>query len=82
MIPIEDKPIMGSKVLEILSRFEENAVRKIKVSNSARADNYDDVREMLTIRFIRKAIVYYLYNKPPKHHYPLDDLIIQTRINL
>jgi hypothetical protein len=82
VVPIEDKPIMVSQVLKILVRFENQAVRKIKISTSARADNYDDVRELKTIQFIRKAIVSFLYNKPPKHHYTLDDLIVHTRINL
>lgn len=73
---------MVSQILKILHRFEENAVDKIKILKSGNINDYEEVRELKTIQSIRKAIISHLYNKPPKHRYTIDDLIIHPRINI
>jgi thiamine biosynthesis protein ThiC len=82
VITIKDMPIMASRILKILERFENEAVRKIKISNSIKADNYDDVCKLTMIKNIRKAIITETCRDLPKNHYPLEDLLTKAKINL
>jgi hypothetical protein len=71
-----------STIMSILDRFEDSAVKMIKISNSIKADNYDDVCRLTMVKKIRKAIAA-AYHNPPQHlSYPLENLLSKGRINL
>jgi len=80
--PIKDKSVTLSSIMKILAQFEESAKRMIKISNSIKADNYDDVCKLTMVRKIRKAIIADAYRDPPKNRYPLEDLLTKAKINL
>jgi hypothetical protein len=79
---IGEKSVTKATIMSILDRFEDSAVKMIIISNSIKADNYDDVCRLTMVKKIRKAIAA-AYRNPPQHpRYPLETLLPKGRINL
>ena len=69
-------------IMSILDRFEDSAVKMIKISNSINADNYDDVCRLTMVKKIRKAIATAYRNPPQLPRYTLENLLTKGRIDL
>lgn len=70
-----------SRILKILDQFEAKSIEAIRIDNEIKCDNYENVAKLKLIQHIRKAVIT-AYQSPPKnHHYPLEKLIINPKIN-
>jgi hypothetical protein len=79
---IGEKSVTKATIMSILDRFEDSAVKMIKISNSIKADNYDDVCRLTMVKKIRKAIAAAYRTPPANPRYTLETLLPKGRINL
>ena len=79
---IKDQSVTMATIMSILDRFEDSAVKMIKIDASIKADNYDDVCRLTMVKKIRKAIAAAYRTPPPLPCYTLETLLPKGRINL